>query len=39
MKNYLVSLALAAGCTASMYAQQTEKPNLVLFIADDCSFL
>lgn len=38
MKNYLVSLALAAGCTASMYAQQTEKPNLVLFIADDCSF-
>lgn len=37
MNKLLLSASVALGATSLAYAQQTEKPNFVLFIADDCS--
>jgi N-sulfoglucosamine sulfohydrolase len=37
MNKLLVSASVALGATSLSFAQQTEKPNFLLFIADDCS--
>ena len=38
MNKLLLSASVALGATTSLsFAQQTEKPNFLLFIADDCS--
>lgn len=37
MNKHIISTSLALGAAAASFAQQTEKPNFVLFIADDCS--
>ena len=38
MKNKYLLTALAACTTLTLSAQKIEKPNLVLFMADDCSY-
>ena len=38
MNKLLVSVSVALGATSLSFAQQTEKPNFLLFIADDCSY-
>lgn len=37
MNKLLVSASVALGAISLSFAQQTEKPNFLLFIADDCS--
>ena len=37
MNKLLLSASVALGATSLSFAQQTEKPNFLLFIADDCS--
>lgn len=39
MKKKTLLTVLAAVTTFSLSAQKTEKPNLVLFLADDCSYI